>query len=128
MSSTRHGRPGGPDAIRITTAGTSPEADLARRQKKYVIAMTIRTLCFVGAAISGAAGLHWLWPILILASLVLPYVAVVMANANDSRSTELPLTGGGDAQRQLGTATHDSTRRDAPGEVRGAGEGAPDGA
>ena len=64
--------------------------------------MSIRTLCFIGAAITGAAGLHWVWPFLILASLVLPSVAVVMANANDSRTTSLPLTGGGDAQRQLG--------------------------
>ncbi|MBM7520531.1 DUF3099 domain-containing protein [Nocardioides nitrophenolicus] len=95
------------DAIRITTAGSSPQDDLARRQKKYVIAMTIRTLCFVGAAISGAAGIHWLWPILIAGAIVLPYVAVVMANAGDSRSSELPLTGGGDAQRQLGQAHHD---------------------
>ncbi|WGX94193.1 DUF3099 domain-containing protein [Nocardioides sp. L-11A] len=90
------------DAIRITTAGSSPQDDLARRQKKYVIAMTIRTLCFVGAAISGAAGLHWLWPILIAGAIILPYVAVVMANAEDSRTTSLPLTGGGDPQRQLG--------------------------
>lgn len=90
------------DAIRITTAGSSPQDDLARRQKKYVIAMTIRTLCFIGAAISGAAGIHWLWPILIAGAIILPYVAVVMANAEDSRSSALPLTGGGDAQRQLG--------------------------
>ena len=90
------------DAIRITTAGSSPRDDLARRQKRYVIAMSIRTLCFVGAAASGAAGLHWLWPVLIVGAIVLPYVAVVMANAEDSRATALPLTGGGDAQRRLG--------------------------
>lgn len=101
MVSSRASRSGDGDAIRITTAGSSPEADLARRQRKYVIAMTIRTLCFIGAAITGAAGIHWLWPILIAGAIILPYVAVVMANANDSRSTELPLTGGGDAQRQL---------------------------
>lgn len=106
MSSSRHGRSHEADAIRITTAGDSPEADIARRQKKYAIAMGIRTLCFIGAAITGAAGLHWVWPFLILASLFLPYVAVVMANANDSRSSELPLTGGGDAQRQLGPGGH----------------------
>lgn len=106
MSSSRHGRSHEPAAIRITTAGSSPEADIARRQKKYAIAMGIRTLCFIGAAITGAAGLHWVWPFLILASLFLPYVAVVMANANDSRSSDLPLTGGGDAQRQLGPGQH----------------------
>ncbi|MFC5729879.1 MULTISPECIES: DUF3099 domain-containing protein [Nocardioides] len=93
-------------AIRITTAGADPQADLSRRQRKYVIAMTIRSLCFVAAAITGAAGLVWVWPFLILAAVVLPYVAVVMANANDSRATELPLTGGGDAQRQLGPGSH----------------------
>lgn len=108
MSSSRRGRSHEPEAIRITTAGNSPEADIARRQRKYVIAMTIRTLCFVGAAITGAAGLHWVWPFLILASLFLPYIAVVMANANYSRSSELPLTGGGDAQRQLGSGGHGS--------------------
>mgnify|MGYP006195295613 CR=1 FL=1 len=95
--SSRH-----PDAIRITTAGNDPQADLARRQRKYVIAMSVRTLCFIGAAISGAAGIHWLWPILIVGAVVLPYVAVVAANANDSRASSLPLPGGGDPQRQLG--------------------------
>lgn len=103
MSSPRHGRSGQDDAIRITTAGDNPHADISRRQRKYVIAMTIRTLCFIGAAISGAAGINWLWPFLILGSLVLPYVAVVLANAGDSRSSSLPLTGSGHAQRQLGT-------------------------
>lgn len=100
MPTTRHAR-GRDAAIRITTAGSDPQADISRRQRKYVIAMTIRTLCFVGAAISGAAGIHWLWPILIAASLFLPYVAVVMANANDSRSSAVPLLDGADAQRQL---------------------------
>jgi len=106
MSSSRPVHPRGhhDEAIRITTAGSSPQADLARRQKRYVIAMTIRTLCFVGAAVSGAAGLHWLWPVLIVGAIVLPYIAVVAANAEDSRSTALPLTGGGDAQRQLGAS------------------------
>jgi len=105
MSSSRpvHSRGHGDDAIRITTAGSSPQADIARRQRRYVIAMSIRTLCFIGAAISGAAGIHWLWPLLIAGAIILPYVAVVAANAEDSRSTELPLTGGGDAQRQLGS-------------------------
>ena len=88
--------------IRITTAGTGPEADIARRQKRYVIQMLIRAACFVGAVIAGIAGIGWLWPILMVAALVLPYVAVVGANAVDTRSNELPLTGGGRADRQLG--------------------------
>ncbi|RHW25576.1 DUF3099 domain-containing protein [Nocardioides immobilis] len=89
--------------IRITTAGSSPEADLARRQKRYIISMSIRTLCFIGAAIAGMAGITWLWPILIVAAVVLPYVAVVNANAATTRTDGLPLTGGGRSDRQLGT-------------------------
>ncbi len=88
--------------IRITTAGSSPEADLARRQRRYIISMSIRTLCFIGAAIAGMAGITWLWPLLILAALVLPYVAVVNANAATTRTDGLPLTGGGRSDRQLG--------------------------
>lgn len=94
------------DAIRITTAGDGPQVDMARRQRNYAIAMSIRTLCFIGAVIAGVAGVNWLWPILMVGAVLLPYVAVVLANAGDSRSTALPLTGGGDAQRQLGPGSH----------------------
>jgi fatty acid desaturase len=92
--------------IRITTAGSSPQADLARRQRRYIISMTIRTLCFIGAVLAGLAGLNWLWPILILAAVVLPYVAVVNANAATTRTDSLPLPGGGRSDRQLGSGEH----------------------
>lgn len=88
--------------IRITTAGSDPRADLARRQRKYLFWMTVRSLCFIGAAIAGIAGLNWLWPVLALAAIVLPYIAVVMANANDSRDHDLPLPDGGLPHRQVG--------------------------
>src|SRR4051794_10222082 len=97
-----HPRSTGDEAIRITTAGDGPQADLAQRQRRYVIAMSIRTLCFIGAVIAGVSGVNWLWPILIVGAVVLPYVAVVLANAKNSKSTALPLTGGGEAQRLLG--------------------------
>jgi len=88
--------------IRITTAGSTPQADLARRQRRYIISMSIRTACFIGAAIAGMAGITWLWPLLILAAVVLPYVAVVNANAANTRTDALPLMGGGRSDRQLG--------------------------
>ena len=88
--------------IRITTAGSTHQADLARRQRRYIISMSIRTICFIGAAIAGMAHVNWLWPILILAALVLPYVAVVNANTADSRTDELPLMGSSRSDRQLG--------------------------
>jgi len=78
--------------IRITTAAQSRQVDLAQRQKRYGIAMAIRTVCFVGAVIAGANHINWLWPVLIVAALFLPYVAVVMANAaNTKGATEMDL-------------------------------------
>jgi len=98
-------------AIRITTAGSGPSADLARRQKRYLISMSIRALCFVGAVIAGTNHINWLWPILIGAALILPYVAVVMANANDSRDSSVGLVGGMSPFRELDS---DSTEDEDP--------------
>jgi hypothetical protein len=74
------------EAVRITTAATSRADDIAARQKRYVLSMSIRSVCFVGAVVAGAAGIGWLWPFLIAAALILPYVAVVMANNSSSKS------------------------------------------
>jgi hypothetical protein len=67
-----------PDAIRITTATRSHREDVARRQKRYLISMGVRTVCFVAAIVSIG---HWFIWIFLVGSFVLPYVAVVMANA-----------------------------------------------
>lgn len=77
--------------IRITTAPASRKDDIAGRQKRYVISMGIRCVCFVGAVVAGAAGLTWLWPFLIAAAIVLPYVAVVMANAANTKGDTFTL-------------------------------------
>jgi uncharacterized membrane protein YfcA len=76
----------GDKAVRITTASSSRRDDIAARQRRYVLSMGIRTICFVAAIVSALAGIGWLWPIFIAAALILPYVAVVMANAAASRS------------------------------------------
>ncbi|WP_426244427.1 DUF3099 domain-containing protein [Nocardioides sp. LHG3406-4] len=70
-------------AVRITTAAASREADISARQRRYVISMTIRTLCFVGAILVGPGWLRW---VLVAGALLLPYVAVVMANVAEPRS------------------------------------------
>jgi hypothetical protein len=67
-----------PDAVRITTATRSRSDDIGARQRRYVISMTIRTLCFVLAVVCIG---HWFMWVFIAGSFVLPYVAVVMANA-----------------------------------------------
>jgi hypothetical protein len=68
-----------PEAVRITTAPVSRKDELAHRQRRYVISMTIRTLCFIGAV----AAHGWLRWGLVGAAFVLPYIAVVMANKAD---------------------------------------------
>ena len=76
--------------IRITTAASSAQEDIAARQRRYVFSMGIRTVCFVAAIITDGV-LRW---ILVAAALVLPYVAVVMANAAASRSDGFALADG----------------------------------
>ena len=91
-----------PEAVRITSAAESRNADIAARQKRYVYSMGIRTLCFVGAIIASIAGITWLWPILIVAALVLPYVAVVMANAATTKGDGFVLLDKGPTHNELG--------------------------
>jgi hypothetical protein len=67
------------EVARITTAAQSPNVDLSYRQRRYVISMMIRTLCFIGAVF--AHHIPWLCVLLIGASFFLPYIAVVMANS-----------------------------------------------
>jgi Mn2+/Fe2+ NRAMP family transporter len=78
------------DAVRITTASASRKDEIAGRQRRYVISMTIRTICFVAAILVGG----WLRWVLVAAALLLPYVAVVMANATHSRSDDFALRPG----------------------------------
>jgi hypothetical protein len=92
-----------PEAVRITSAAASRNDDIAARQKRYLFSMGIRTLCFVGAIVASLLGIHWLWPILIAAALVLPYVAVVMANAATSKGDDFALLDGGTDRKELGT-------------------------
>jgi fatty acid desaturase len=97
------------EAVRITTAASSRQEDISARQRRYVVSMSIRTICFVGAIVAALAGIGWLWPILIAAALILPYVAVVMANAAVSKSDGFELRDGQFGRPELGSGT-DSTR------------------
>lgn len=100
--STRSGpRRGGREAeappVRITTAATNPADDIAARQRRYVVSMTIRTLCVIGAVAVGDIWLRW---VLLAGAVFLPYVAVVMANAGDTRDDAFDLRDA-DPARQL---------------------------
>src|SRR3978361_382274 len=69
------------EPIRITTATRSRQQDIAVRQRRYLISMTIRTLCFVLAIFS--MGHWWLW-LFVAASFFLPTIAVVVANSESA--------------------------------------------
>lgn len=69
----------------MTTAATAVHDDADVRLKRYLIAMGIRTLCFVLGVIT-IAGMKWAWGWLFVpAAVVLPYLAVVGANAHEPR-------------------------------------------
>lgn len=71
---------------RITSAPEPLAEDIARRTHRYLVQMGIRLVCFLAAVL--------LWPyiprllslLLILGAIVLPYVAVIFANAGRERA------------------------------------------
>jgi hypothetical protein len=70
-----------PRPVRITTATRSHADDIAMRQKRYLISMTIRTVCFLLAVLSIG---HWFLWVFLGASFFLPTIAVIVANSNSS--------------------------------------------
>lgn len=86
------------EVVRITTAASSRNADIAARQKRYLFSMGLRTVCFVAAILVGDNVFRW---ILIAAALVLPYFAVVMANASATKSDGFALLERGDGSDEL---------------------------
>jgi Protein of unknown function (DUF3099) len=102
----------GADVVRITTAPESPEREMVHRQKRYMISMGIRTVCFLAAIVVGSGWLRW---VLVAAALLLPYVAVVMANSASPRvEGTLPVGPAHDRPELEGGASTEDRRR--PGE------------
>lgn len=95
------------EAVRITTAATSRAADIATRQRRYLWSMSLRSACFIGAGVAALTGVAWLWPILIVGALVLPYIAVVLANAATTRTDVFELQKPVPTQRQLNAGPRD---------------------
>ena len=82
-------------SVRVTTAPRSRAEEQAGRQRRYLISMGIRTLCFVGAVIADG----WLRWVLVAAAVLLPYVAVVFANTEGRRDDGFLLDDPGAADR-----------------------------
>jgi hypothetical protein len=68
--------------ISISSAKYAHSEEMPGRMKKYLISMIIRTACFIGAIFTDSV-LRW---VLIAGSVILPYIAVVIANAGQEQS------------------------------------------
>jgi hypothetical protein len=84
----QHGDGNG-QVFRITGARTSLDEDVRGRQRRYVISMSVRTLAVILAASLWNVERYVAIVALVL-GLVLPYVAVVIANAGRENAPSLP--------------------------------------
>ncbi|WP_240675251.1 DUF3099 domain-containing protein [Cellulomonas endophytica] len=69
----------------ITTAAEPLSVDLARRTRRYLWQMSIRAISFVLAVLTWNHIPVWASVGLLIAAVVLPYVAVLLANAGRER-------------------------------------------
>lgn len=81
----------GPEVFRITGARQGLAEDVRGRQRRYVISMTVRTVSVVLAAVLWNVQRHVAFVALVL-GILLPYVAVVIANAGRENVQRLPST------------------------------------
>lgn len=76
---------------RISAAGRSLSDDIDTRMRRYLISMAVRTLSFIGCVVAFVVFdqpiIGW---ILFAAALILPYIAVVVANAGREPGRPLP--------------------------------------
>ena len=75
-------------AQQITTADTALDDDMRSRIIKYSITMGIRTVCFVAAYFAFVADLHIIMWLCVAGAVILPYPAVIFANAGRERSRD----------------------------------------
>jgi hypothetical protein len=74
------------ESVRITSAQSSHSERIRGRQTRYLISMGVRTLCFVLAVVTDGT-LRWVF---IVGAVVLPYFAVIVANASGEVDRDVP--------------------------------------
>jgi hypothetical protein len=84
MATTPKANQSDSESFDITSAPRRLSSDLGARQRRYLISMIIRTVCFL-LTVALPSPYRWF---ALLGAMVLPYVAVVVANAG--RETVLP--------------------------------------
>jgi Protein of unknown function (DUF3099) len=103
----------------VTQARRSLSDDINFRQRRYLLMMGIRAVCFVIAVVMFVNHLGWLVVIPILGAIFIPYFAVVFANGGREPSNtrgfmeyqpNLPVT-----RDPIGPSSEDSHRPSGPG-------------
>lgn len=80
--SPRREKRGGGDVFVVTSAGRSRRQEIDDRQRKYIIKMAIRTVCLIAAIVLYSLDVPFIFVLaLIIASTVMPWMSVVVANA-----------------------------------------------
>ncbi|GAB7180293.1 DUF3099 domain-containing protein [Kitasatospora sp. Ki12] len=82
---------GGGQVFRITGARSSLTEDVRGRQRRYVISMLFRTVCVLLAVVLWDVQ-RWLAFAALACAVLMPYFAVLIANAGRERAPGLPST------------------------------------
>jgi Protein of unknown function (DUF3099) len=108
----------------ITSTRAPLSDDLSRRARRYMLQMGLRTVCFLGAVFTWGRVPTAVSVTLLIGAVVLPYVAVVLANAGRERPQQAdPFV---EITRQLG-AGPDPLAPPRPGQPQRPGDPAPGG-
>jgi Flp pilus assembly protein TadB len=93
-----------PQVYTITGTRRGLSEDVRARQRRYLLSMGIRTVCFVLAVVASG----WLRWAFIAGAVLLPYFAVVIANGGREPTRNLPTAAVYDPRRALesGAADH----------------------
>jgi hypothetical protein len=75
------------DAVSITSVRRGLSEDVGSRTRRYLMLMGIRTTCFVFAVAFTSGWLRW---VCVVGAIVLPYVAVIGANAGRENDVVAP--------------------------------------
>ncbi len=81
-------KPHEPEVYSISATRSSLHDDMGLRMRRYLISMSVRTLCFVLAVVFEG----WLRWVFVAFAVFLPYVAVVAANSGRSPAPPQPET------------------------------------
>lgn len=88
--------------VRITSAAPSAEQERRHRERRYLFSMGVRVLCFIGAVAVGPGALRW---VLVAGAVLLPWIAVVMANTTSPRTDDFQLQDVPENRPELGSGS-----------------------